>query len=55
MIKVLLEDDHSIVRAGLRPIIEVSGEMEVVAEASDGKEAIQLVPKTAPDVAVIDI
>ncbi len=55
MIKVLLADDHSIVRAGLRRIVEESGEMEVVAEADDGREAIQLVQKTAPDVAVIDI
>ena len=55
MIKVLLADDHSIVRAGLRRIVEESGEMQVVAEAADGQEAIQLVKKTAPDVAVIDI
>ena len=55
MIKVLLADDHSIVRAGLRRIVEENGEMEVVAEASDGKEALQLVRKAAPDVAVIDI
>ena len=52
MIKVLLADDHSIVRAGLRRIVEESGEMEVVAEASDGKEALQLVRKAGPDVAV---
>ncbi len=55
LIKVLLADDHSIVRAGLRRIVEESGEMQVVAEAADGQEAIQLVKKTAPDVAVIDI
>ena len=55
MIKVLLADDHNIVRAGLRRIVEESGDMEVVAEAADGREAIQLVKKTAPDVAVIDI
>lgn len=55
MIKVLLADDHSIVRAGLRRIVEESGEMHVVAEAADGREAIRLVKKTAPDVAVIDI
>ena len=55
MIKVLLADDHSIVRAGLRRIVEESGEMEVVAEADDGREAIQLVQKTDPDVAVVDI
>ena len=55
MIKVLLADDHSIVRAGLRRIVEESGEMQVVAEASDGREAIRLVNATTPDVAVIDI
>lgn len=55
MIKVLLADDHSIVRAGLRRIVEESGDMAVVAEASDGNEAIQKVHKTEPDVAVIDI
>lgn len=55
MIKVLLADDHSIVRAGLRRIVEESGDMEVVAEAEDGREAIRLVQETAPDVAVIDI
>ncbi len=55
MIRVLLADDHSIVRAGLRRIVEESGEMEVVAEASDGQEAVQLVRKDTPDVAVIDI
>jgi DNA-binding NarL/FixJ family response regulator len=46
VIKVLLADDHSIVRAGLRRIVEESGEMEVVAEADDGREAIQRVQET---------
>jgi DNA-binding NarL/FixJ family response regulator len=55
LIKVLLADDHSIVRAGLRRIVEESGDMQVVAEADDGREAIQLVKETDPDVAVIDI
>jgi len=55
LIKVLLADDHSIVRAGLRRIVEDSGDMAVVAEASDGNEAIQQAHKTEPDVAVIDI
>jgi two-component system, NarL family, invasion response regulator UvrY len=55
LIKVLLADDHSIVRAGLRRIVEESGDMQVIAEADDGREAIQLVQKTEPDVAVIDI
>ncbi len=55
MIKVLLADDHSIVRAGLRRIVEESGDMVVVAEADDGREAIQRVKETGLDVAVIDI
>ena len=55
MINVLLADDHSIVRAGLRRIVEESGDMTVVAEASDGREAVRLVRKHQPDVAVIDI
>jgi two-component system invasion response regulator UvrY len=55
MIKVLLADDHSIVRAGLRRIVEESGDIEVVAEASDGREAVLAVRKEKPDVAVIDI
>jgi DNA-binding NarL/FixJ family response regulator len=55
MIKVLLADDHSIVRAGLRRIIEDAGDIEVVAEAADGREAIQLVRELSPDVAVVDI
>ena len=55
MIRVLLADDHSIVRAGLRRIVEESGDMTVVAEASDGREAIRLVRERSPDVAVVDI
>ncbi len=55
MIKVLIADDHSIVRAGLVRIVEESDEMEVIAEASDGNEAIDQVRNKKPDVAVIDI
>ena len=55
MIKVLLADDHSIVREGLRRIVEESDDMEVVAEAADGKEAIHQIRRNRPDVAVIDI
>jgi len=50
-----LADDHSIVRAGLRRIVEESGEMVVIAEASDGNEAIKQIRETLPDVAVVDI
>jgi DNA-binding NarL/FixJ family response regulator len=55
MIKVLLADDHGIVRAGLRRIVEDSADMEVVAEAADGKEAIRQARQQAPDVVVVDI
>ncbi|MDJ0782954.1 MAG: response regulator transcription factor [Desulfosarcinaceae bacterium] len=55
MIRVLLADDHSIVRAGLRRIVEESEDMTVVNEAADGREAIRLVRETPPDVAVVDI
>ncbi|MGD9248688.1 MAG: response regulator transcription factor, partial [Desulfobacteraceae bacterium] len=55
MIKVLLADDHSIVLAGLRRLVEESEQMEVVAVAVDGREAIQKIRKLQPDVAVIDL
>ena len=55
MIRILLADDHSIVRDGLRRIVEEDGAMEVVAEASDGREALQKVATSRPDVAVVDI
>ena len=55
MIRILLADDHSIVRSGLRRIIEDAGDMVVTAEAADGREAIDKVQSEPPDVAVIDI
>ncbi len=55
MIKVLLADDHGMVRAGLRSLIEETGDMEVTAEAADGHQAISLALKLPVDVAVVDI
>jgi DNA-binding NarL/FixJ family response regulator len=55
MIKLLLADDHKIVRDGLRRIVEDAGDMEVIAEAADGREALHQIQKKPPDVAVIDI
>jgi DNA-binding NarL/FixJ family response regulator len=55
MIRIVLADDHSIVRDGLRRIIEDTGDMEVVGEAKDGHEAVHLVTEKLPDVAVVDI
>ncbi len=55
MIKVLLADDHSIVREGLRRVLEDSNEIQVIAEASDGEEAFDQAMNKNPDAAVIDI
>mgnify|MGYP000851693656 CR=1 FL=1 len=55
MIRVLLADDHEIVRAGLKRIVQEAGDMEVVAEAPDGRQALKLIEETSPDVAVVDI
>jgi len=55
MIRVLLADDHNIVREGLRRIIEESGDITVVAEAADGRSVLELVGQAEPDVAVVDI
>lgn len=55
MIKILLADDHSIVRDGLRRIIEDVVDMAVIAEASDGHEAVHQVQKNRPHVVVMDI
>ena len=54
MVRILIADDHEIVRAGLLNILEAQPGWEVVAVASDGREAIQKAADTKPDVAVID-
>lgn len=55
MIRVFLLDDHEVVRRGVRDLLEASGDIEVVGEASTAEEAIQRVPATAPEVAVLDV
>lgn len=55
MIRILIADDHEVVREGLRRFIEAQPDWHVVAEASDGKEAIRQAVMTNPDVAVLDI
>jgi two-component system response regulator NreC len=52
--RVLLADDHALIRQGLKALLERQG-FQVVSEASDGQEALQSVQKTQPDVAIIDI
>jgi DNA-binding NarL/FixJ family response regulator len=54
-IRVLLADDHAVVRQGIRQFLEAGGDIEVVAEAGDGDEALRLVRQQLPDVAVLDI
>lgn len=53
--RVLLADDHGIVRRGLRAILETEPGLTVVAEASDGMEALRLVEERQPDILIIDI
>lgn len=54
-IRILLADDHVLVRQGLRRILETRPEFEVVAEASNGEEAIAFAQSAAPDVIVLDV
>jgi DNA-binding NarL/FixJ family response regulator len=51
---VLIADDHEVVRSGLRTILEAQPNYEVVAEASDGKEAVLKAIETKPDIVVVD-
>jgi DNA-binding NarL/FixJ family response regulator len=53
--KILIADDHPIFRKGLLKVIEADASFEVVAETGDGAEALQLIEKLGPEVAVIDI
>jgi two-component system, NarL family, invasion response regulator UvrY len=55
MIKVLLVDDHELVRTGIRRILDEAGDMEVVGEAADGDEALRVARKVAPDVVLMDL
>ncbi|HET6623667.1 MAG TPA: response regulator transcription factor [Gaiellaceae bacterium] len=55
MIRVLIVDDQSLVRAGFRMILEAEGDVEVVGEASDGAEAIEAAAEHSPDVILMDV
>lgn len=54
-IKILIADDHTVVREGTRQILEQEPDFEVLAEAADGEEAVKKAGSTHPDVAIIDI
>ncbi len=54
-IRVLLADDHAVVRKGIRDFLEEDETLQVIGEANDGEEALALIARDAPDVAVFDI
>ena len=55
MINVMLVDDQNLVRKGVRSLLELSDEIEVIAEAADGAEAIEMIPEVNPDVVLLDM
>lgn len=55
MIRVVIADDQSLVREGIRRLLELSGRIDVVGEAADGEEAIALVRAAKPDVLLLDV
>ncbi|MFC8828753.1 response regulator [Streptomyces sp. NPDC057137] len=55
MIRVLIADDEPMIRAGVRAVLSTSPDMDVVAEAGDGHDAVELTRRHRPDVAVLDI
>lgn len=55
IIKVLIADDHTIVREGVRILLEAQPDIEVVGEAADGQEAVTRVREFQPDIVLIDI
>ena len=54
-IRILLADDHAVVRDGLRALIEKQPDMAVVAEAADGRECVRLAAEQSPDIVMMDI
>jgi DNA-binding NarL/FixJ family response regulator len=55
VIQILLADDHALMRRGIRDLLESDPELEVIGEASDGREAVRMAEKLKPDVMIIDL
>jgi DNA-binding NarL/FixJ family response regulator len=55
LIRIILADDHAVMRRGLRLVLEQQADFEVVGEASDGRGAVSLAESTKPDIALLDI
>ena len=55
MIRVCLVDDQTLVRQGIRSLLALDGGIEVVAEAGDGRQAVDLIPQVRPDVVLMDM
>jgi DNA-binding NarL/FixJ family response regulator len=55
MIRVIIADDHQLVREGIRALLEKAGDIDVVGETGDGAETVELVQKLKPDVLLMDI
>src|SRR5215207_7593578 len=53
--RILIADDHGIVRSGLRLLLDRQADMEVVAEAADGAEAVELALRERPDLCILDV
>jgi DNA-binding NarL/FixJ family response regulator len=54
-IRIVLADDHGVVRQGFRRILDAQSDMEIVGEASNGREALEIATKLSPDVVVMDV
>ena len=55
MIRILLADDHALMRRGIRDLLETDSEIDVIGEAGDGREAVQLADRLKPDVMIMDL